>query len=795
MDNIVLKKEEAAFYFNQATLNLRSLDGNIDRQYEEISNNDKKRAKTALEKVFTSLAVLQKTENFVFNFRDVAKNSRNEIENLILKLVDLRNFYSHYVHGEHVKELSGGEKAALEKYYQIAVEATGSQPVSLKILDGNKLTDAGVLLLLCMFLKKAQANKLISTISGFKRNDPEGQPRRNLFTYYSVREGYKVVPDMQKHFLLFTLVSHLVNQEEYIQNKQRPEGLEKGLFFQRIASTFLNISGILKNMKFYTFQSKRLEDQRGKIQPSEESFTWIEPFQGNSYFTLGNHKGVLGEDQLKELCFALLVERKDIQAIEGKITQFLKKFTEAESREEAEKDLMMSPDYFPANYFQKADAGKLKELLTSRLETRKRNYGSNPDKAYDKMKEVLDFINSCLPADEKLRQKDYRRYLKMVRFWAGEKNNIKREFDNKEWTRYLPREFWQKRNLEEIYELSREQNKKQLQDLQKNVMKLNEHDFEKYQRINQAGSIEGLRTLCREYSLEWNEKEWVEYSRQIKKPVTDRQKLTIMKQRVTAALKKQQGIENLNLRINTDRDKSRQAVMNRIALPKGFVREHVLGIDEKISKKIRERQCLIELSEQYRRLSEKALASKDLVSLTKINDLLEKNKLIAYMILYLMEKLALRLNGKTNVSKLNETSVKYRITNRVTVDIPLSKYPSLIYAISRDYVNKIDNYKRDEWKKTLLEKIDSVEKERFEFISQVLGFEKYLFDKKVIDRSRFSNTYISFLEICNELIQKGWDREPLDKVRNARNKALHGDIPDGITFHEAKSLVEVMKKE
>jgi len=264
MNGIELKKEEAAFYFNQAELNSEAI---------EVGIFDKGRRKTLL----NNPQILAKVENFIFNFKDVTKNAKGEIDCLLLKLRELRNFYSHYVHNDNVKVLSNGEKPLLEKYYQIAIEATGSEGVKLEIIGGqNKLTDAGVLFLLCMFLKKSQANKLISGISGFKRNDPTGQPRRNLFTYFSRREGYKVVLDMQKHFLLFTLVNHLSNQDDYV--KKQPYDISEGLFFHRIASTFLNISGILRNMKFYSYQSSRLKEQRGETKSDEGCFEWREPW-------------------------------------------------------------------------------------------------------------------------------------------------------------------------------------------------------------------------------------------------------------------------------------------------------------------------------------------------------------------------------------------------------------------------------------------------------------------------------------------------------------------------------------
>ncbi len=803
MNAIELKKEEAAFYFNQARLNISGLDEIIEKQLPHIGSN-RENAKKTVDMILDNPEVLKKMENYVFNSRDIAKNARGELEALLLKLVELRNFYSHYVHKDDVKTLSYGEKPLLDKYYEIAIEATGSKDVRLEIIDDkNKLTDAGVLFLLCMFLKKSEANKLISSIRGFKRNDKEGQPRRNLFTYYSVREGYKVVPDMQKHFLLFTLVNHLSNQDEYISNLRPNQEIGQGGFFHRIASKFLSDSGILHSMKFYTYRSKRLTEQRGELKPKKDHFTWIEPFQGNSYFSVQGQKGVIGEEQLKELCYVLLVAREDFRAVEGKVTQFLKKFQNANNVQQVEKDEVLEKEYFPANYFENRDVGRVKDKILNRLKKITESYKAKGRevKAYDKMKEVMEFINNCLPTDENLKLKDYRRYLKMVRFWGREKENIKREFDSKKWERFLPRELWQKRNLEDAYQLAKEKNTELFNKLKTTVERMNELEFEKYQQINDAKDLANLRQLARDFGVKWEEKDWQEYSGQIKKQITDRQKLTIMKQRITAALKKKQGIENLNLRITTDTNKSRKVVLNRIALPKGFVRKHILKTDIKISKQIRQSQCPIILSNNYMKLAKEFFEERNFDKMTQINGLFEKNVLIAFMIVYLMEQLNLRLGKNTELSNLKKTEVNFTITDKVTEKVQISQYPSLVFAINREYVDGISGYKLPPKKPkeppyTFFEKIDAIEKERMEFIKQVLGFEEHLFEKNVIDKTRFTDTatHISFNEICDELIKKGWDENKIIKLKDARNAALHGKIPEDTSFDEAKVLINELKK-
>ncbi len=799
MINIELKKEEAAFYFNQANLNISGLDEVIEKQLPHIGSK-KENAKKAIDKIFDNITVLKKVENFVFYFKDVAKNERVELDALLLKLIDLRNFYSHYVHNDNVKILSDGEETLLEKYYQIAIEATGSKDVKLEIIDNEKkLTDAGILFLLCMFLKKSQANKLISSISGFKRNDKEWQPRRNLFTYYSLREGYKVVPDMEKHFLLFTLVNHLSTQDENIENTQPSDDIGRGLFFHRIASTFLNISGIFNNMEFYPYQSNRLKERRGDIAPDKDSFAWIEPFQGNSYFKINGYKGVIGENELKELCFAVLLHNKSKYAVE-QIEKFLKCFKEVQSKQEIIECDILDECYFPANYLNQPETKSLKEKLLSRI-TGKINYSfDTAEKAFDKMKDVMEFINGCLPSDEKLKRKDYSRYLKMVRFWGGEKDNIKREFEGKKWTRFFPSELWHKRTLEDVYKFALKKNKKRLEELKVKIEGLNEDDLLKYQKVNNIKNLENLRLLAHDLDLSWREKDWGEYSGQIKKQISDNQKLTIMKQRVIAELKKKHGIENINLRISLDSNKSIQAVLNRIAIPKGFIKRHVLHLqeNEKTSRKIREAKCKILLSKKYEYLSRKFLDEKNFDKLTQINGLYEKNRLIAFMVIYLLKQLGLELKNETKLIELKKTRVKYKISDKVAEDIPLSHYPSLVYAMSRKYVDNIDNYEfPDEYaKKAILDKVDIIENQRMEFIKQVLGFEKYLFDNNIIDKSKFTDveTHISFVKIHDELIEKGWDTEKLSKLKHARNKALHGEIPGGTSFEKAKLLINELKK-
>jgi len=308
--------------------------------------------------------------------------------------------------------------------------------------------------------------------------------------------------------------------------------------------------------------------------------------------------------------------------------------------------------------------------------------------------------------------------------------------------------------------------------------------------------MEDLKALSQKFRIKWQEKDWVEYSGQIKKQISDSQKLTIMKQRMTAALKKKHGIENLNLRITTDSNKSRQAVLNRIAIPKGFVKNHILKSNEKISKKIRESECPIILSNNYIKLSGTFFNKRDIDKMTQVNSLYEKNKLIAFMVVYLMKKLGLNLNEKTELSKLGETKISFKISDSVTANISLSKYPSLVYAVGRKYINKVDTYKFSCNEMPILDKIDVIGKERMECVRQILGFEEWLFDKVIIDKKCFANTetHISFVEICTELNKKGWDKDRLDKLREIRGAALHGEIPDKASFRETESLVKELKK-
>lgn len=421
-------------------------------------------------------------------------------------------------------------------------------------------------------------------------------------------------------------------------------------------------------------------------------------------------------------------------------------------------------------------------------------------KAYNKMKEVMAFINNSLPADEKLKRKDYKRYLGMVRFWGREKDNIKREFKTKGWSKYFSANFWMAKNLERAYGLAREKNAELFNKIKAAVEKMDEREFEKYQQINDAKDLASLRRLANDYGVKWEEKDWEEYAGQIKKQITNRQKLTIMKQRITAGLKKRHGIENLNLRITIDSNKSRKAVLNRIAIPRGFVKKHILGWQgsEKASKKIREAKCKILLSKEYEELSGQFYKVKDYDKMTQINSLYEKNKLIALMAVYLMEQLNIQLKEHTELGTLKKTTVDFKISNKVTEKIPLSRYPSLVYAMSSKYADNVDNYQfsNKDKDKPFLGKIDVIEKQRMEFIKQVLEFEKYLFDNSIIDRKKFADTatHISFKEIHDELIKKDWDRNKLTKLKDARDAALHGGILTETSFDEAKQLINELKK-
>jgi hypothetical protein len=169
------------------------------------------------------------------------------------------------------------------------------------------------------------------------------------------------------------------------------------------------------------------------------------------------------------------------------------------------------------------------------------------------------------------------------------------------------------------------------------------------------------------------------------------------------------------------------------------------------------------------------------------------------MAIYLLEKLNIGLNTKTRLDNLKQTEVKFRITEKKEEKITLSQYPSLVYAISEKYAESIDIYKfsKEDGDKGLLAKVDIIEKQRMKFIEQVLGFEKYIFDNSILDKSKFSNTtnHKGFGNVCKELALKGFDENKLTKIRNVRNYALHGGIPNGSSFSETVELINLLKNE
>ncbi len=185
MGIITLKEHKAkvGMFFNLAEQNLKNIDKcfSYNNKAEDFPDQFKKN-----EKSFKQLY------GFVFNNMDISTSPENEIKVLMVMLYRLRDYYCHYICDNQSKNVDENEKKLLERYYNLAVEQTKSENVKLEIFtknnnNANKLTDEGVLFLLCMFLKTSQANTLIGSISGFKRSDSDGMPRRNLFTFYSVR--------------------------------------------------------------------------------------------------------------------------------------------------------------------------------------------------------------------------------------------------------------------------------------------------------------------------------------------------------------------------------------------------------------------------------------------------------------------------------------------------------------------------------------------------------------------------------------------------------------------------------
>ncbi|MBN1806475.1 MAG: hypothetical protein JW837_14595 [Sedimentisphaerales bacterium] len=134
---IELKKEEAAFYFNQALMNLAGLHQIIESQQQQLERKDVEKKDKAIDTIIENCDCLKKLELYIFYNKDVTKDTKGEIKHLLSKLIELRHFYSHYVHNNNVKILSKGEKPILERYYQIAIEKTGSENVKLEILEDD----------------------------------------------------------------------------------------------------------------------------------------------------------------------------------------------------------------------------------------------------------------------------------------------------------------------------------------------------------------------------------------------------------------------------------------------------------------------------------------------------------------------------------------------------------------------------------------------------------------------------------------------------------------------------------
>lgn len=96
----------------------------------------------------------------------------------------------------------------------------GAHPV-LTIKKGKYLTFNSCLFLLCTFLYKDEANKLISNIKGFKRNDDRKfKSKRNIFSFFSKKFSSQDINSEEQNLVKFRDIINYLNNYPVIWNKE-----------------------------------------------------------------------------------------------------------------------------------------------------------------------------------------------------------------------------------------------------------------------------------------------------------------------------------------------------------------------------------------------------------------------------------------------------------------------------------------------------------------------------------------------------------------------------------------------
>jgi hypothetical protein len=228
------KLKELALYYNLAIdrvvmlLNYYQSEPNQEDDFWKQKLRDWKRNENV--NVTIKLSTFAYLKNFLFNTSTqdrsekivIGTDEKRLLITILEKLFELRNWHSHYCHNDKVLYFNSPNidenkvlielKEFLTSHLMVAAEKcikndeehlqyyNEQLDKAFRLFDEDKITQEGRIFFLHFFLTKSEMIHCLSGISGFKRSKSYWNLKREIFSFYSKRDGTSILAILYKTF-------------------------------------------------------------------------------------------------------------------------------------------------------------------------------------------------------------------------------------------------------------------------------------------------------------------------------------------------------------------------------------------------------------------------------------------------------------------------------------------------------------------------------------------------------------------------------------------------------------------
>jgi hypothetical protein len=706
---------------------------------------------------------------------------------VVRKIGELRNYYSHYSH--HPTPLDFAElkltAGFIEKLYDHACRGLCLVEPPALFDESERLSIEGAVFLVNLFLTRKQAFRLLGEVEGFR--DTKRRRKRAAFVFFTVRERH-ARPETGdiNHSRFYEIISYLALPVQLpkppaeteraaggSRNASRPQAgagepetvtpTRVNDKFVHYALRFLDDFQLFQNTTFWGYYQVRQTDSsyapEKRSVPSKgfpasskqevvhayaraEQTDQIEPERyfvysyqdGNLRFAITLNgttlQGVMSERELVNLIYALL-KGKDGKGMEHYTFHWLRQYEECLTSFVQGAPIVkgkVEGAHLPASLHRALPAYKLSELppIREQVATRLKALAGRMERQYAlsqqkrlplhiQVYEILTYVNAQLSQDRKFTRMDFRTYLTLLLEYHSN-----------------PSGFWDK--LADRYQLP--ESCSGWQNLRKR--------WQLYQKVNRA-TVDWCRSELAKID-QMNEEQTKQLARKLKISLPETQASTAATARAT---------------------------LKFMALPRGFFKERYFREVPNVAAAIRAEDAGLRLEESYYQIDTSGMSSGERRKAEAIRLDWRTRDQLCLMIAKRYFSEAPEDVSVCALAEAPDTDIIGSCIIRYTDWRAKLKHRALA---SPEYIEKIiraNNLSGERDAQEIFDLFDRYHETRLDFIRHCLRFEHAVIAHNKPNPG--SKGYVSFTEILDASHLGVNEREAL---KNARNDALHHDIPD-----------------